>query len=84
MGNYHMNKRRKILKGKIVSDTADKTVVVLVNRFSKYPKYEKYVRISKRYKAHDEKNEYKKGDAVLIEECRPVSKDKRFKVISKT
>lgn len=75
---------KKRLKGKIISDAMGKTVVVLVERYAKHPKYRKYLRISKRYKAHDENNEYKKGDAVIIEECSPVSKDKKFKVISKS
>ncbi|MEK7575504.1 MAG: 30S ribosomal protein S17 [Patescibacteria group bacterium] len=73
----------KILKGKIVSDIMDKTVVVLVESFRKYPKYEKYMKISKRFKAHDEKNEYKKDDLVMIQECRPISKDKRFRILRK-
>ncbi len=73
----------KKLKGEIVSDAMDKTVTVLVSRYEKDPKYKKYVRLSKKYKAHDEKNEYKKGDKVFIEECRPVSKDKHFKVAGK-
>jgi small subunit ribosomal protein S17 len=73
----------KILKGKVVSDTMDKTVVVLVESFRKYPKYEKYMKISKKFKAHDEKNEYKKNDIVMIQECRPISKDKRFRVLQK-
>ena len=58
----------------------DKTVVVLVNRYVKNPKYGKYQQISKRYKAHDEKNEFKTGDAVVIEETKPISKDKTFLV----
>ncbi|MFA4890368.1 MAG: 30S ribosomal protein S17 [Candidatus Paceibacterota bacterium] len=75
---------KKKLKGAIVSDAMDKTVVVVVNRFKKHPKYQKYMKVSKKYKAHDEKNEYKKGEVVIIEECQPISKDKRFKVIGKT
>ncbi len=73
----------KKLKGEIVSDAMDKTVVVLVNRYKKHPKYKKYISVSKKYKAHDEKNEYKKGDKVVIEECRPISKDKHFRVAEK-
>ena len=73
----------KKLKGVIVSDKMDKTAVVLVNRYTKHPKYKKYLKISKKYKAHNENNEYKKGDRVIIEECRPMSKDKHFKIISK-
>ncbi len=73
----------KKLKGKIISDKTDKTVTVLVDRYTKHPKYGKYVRISKKYKAHDEANEHKAGDSVVIEECKPISKDKHFKVLKK-
>ncbi|MBU2109650.1 30S ribosomal protein S17 [Patescibacteria group bacterium] len=69
---------KKKLKGIVVSDAMNKTVVVIVNRYKKHPKYKKYIRISKKYKAHDENNQYKKGDKVVIEECRPKSKDKHF------
>jgi len=78
-----MEKIRKKLKGEIVSDKGDKTAVVLVNRFVKHKRYGKFVRKSKRYRVHDEKNEYKTGDKVTIEECRPISKDKHFRVIGK-
>lgn len=78
-----MDKLTKKLKGEIVSDKGDKTVVVLVGRFVKHKRYGKFVRKSKKYKAHDEKNEYKIGDKVMMEECRPISKDKHFKVVSK-
>lgn len=71
----------KKLKGIVVSDKMDKTAVVLVNRYVKHPKYKKYVKISKKYKAHDEEKKYKVGDVVIIEECRPISKDKHFKVL---
>ena len=71
------------LKGVVVSDKMQKTVVVLVNRFIKAPKYGKYVQKSKRYKAHDETNIYKTGDKVVIEETNPISKDKTFKVVGK-
>ncbi|MEK7131086.1 MAG: 30S ribosomal protein S17 [Patescibacteria group bacterium] len=73
----------KKLKGIIVSDAMDKTVVVSVDRFVKHPKYKKYVKKTKRYKAHDEKEEYNVGETVMIQECRPLSKDKHFKVLSK-
>lgn len=76
-----MPKRK--LTGKIVSDKMDKTVVIEVERIKAHPKYERRFKVSKKYKAHDEKNEYKEGDVVVIEECRPVSKDKKWKVISK-
>lgn len=75
--------QNKKLKGIIVSDAMDKTVVVSVDRFVKHPKYKKYVKKTKRYKAHDEKEEYNVGETVMIQECRPLSKDKHFKVLSK-
>ena len=74
-------KRR--LEGVIVSDKMQKTVVVAVTRFKKHPKYLKYHKVSRRFKAHDEENTYKIGDKVLIEETRPTSKDKRWKVVTK-
>ncbi len=71
----------KILSGVVVSDKMKKTVVVVVNRFVKHPKYGKYFKVSKKYKAHDENNDFKVGDKVKIMECPPISKDKRFKVL---
>jgi small subunit ribosomal protein S17 len=70
-----------ILKGIVVSAKMDKTVVVSVSRFIKHPLYGKFYKVSKKYKAHDEDNKYKVGDKVEIVETRPISKDKRFKVI---
>ena len=70
-----------ILKGVVVSDKMDKTVVVSISRFIKHPKYGKYYKVNKKYKAHDEENKCKLGDKVEITETRPISKDKRFKVI---
>lgn len=75
------NVTRRQLKGTVVSDKMTKTITVLVNRFEKHPKYGKYMKISKKYKAHDENNTFKTGDTVTIEECRPISKDKSFKVL---
>ncbi len=74
---------RKKVTGTVVSDKMDKTVVVNVSRYVAHKKYGKYYKIDKRYKAHDENNEYKVGDKVIIEETRPISKDKTFKVLSK-
>ena len=71
----------KVLKGIVVSDKMDKTVVVSVSRFVKHPLYGKFYKVSKKYKAHDADNKYKIGDKVEIVETRPISKDKRFKVI---
>lgn len=72
----------KTLKGIVVSDKMDKTIVVSVQRFVKHPLYGKFYKVSKKYKAHDENNSYKTGDKVEIIETRPISKDKRFKVVS--
>ena len=74
--------KRKLI-GKVVSDKMDKTVVVQVQRLKQHAKYRRFLRIHKKYKADDEKNEYKVGDRVVIEESRPLSKDKKWKVISK-
>ncbi|KKT79126.1 MAG: 30S ribosomal protein S17 [Candidatus Giovannonibacteria bacterium GW2011_GWB1_45_9b] len=75
--------RPKILKGIIVSDKMAKTRVVEVERYFKMPKYGKYIKRSKKFKAHDEANEYKSGEKVKIQETRPISKDKRWKIISR-
>jgi small subunit ribosomal protein S17 len=71
--------RRKLV-GRVRSDKMNKTVVVEVIRFKRDPVYKKYIRVRKRYKAHDEKNEYKVGDRVEIVEHRPLSKQKRWQV----
>ncbi len=76
-----MEKKKKILKGVVVSDKMDKTVVVSVSRFIKHPLYGKYYKVSKKYKAHDEQNKAKTGDTVQIVEVKPLSKDKRFSII---
>ncbi len=75
------DKNKKKLSGIVVSDKMNKTVVVSVSRFVKHPKYKKYIKKNKKYKAHDETNQYKVGDRVTIEETRPISKDKHFIVI---
>ena len=69
------------LKGIITSDKMQRTVVVRVNRWKKHPTYLKYRHVSQKFKAHDEKREYHAGDEVIIEETRPLSKDKRWRVI---
>jgi len=69
-----------ILKGVVVSDKMDKTVVVSVSRLIKHPLYGKFYKVSKKYKAHDEGNKYKVGDEVEIVETKPISKDKHFRV----
>lgn len=77
-----IKKTPKKLRGSVVSDKMDKTVVVLVDRFVKHPKYGKYQKVSKKYKVHDAENKCKIGDKVTIEECKPLSKDKSFRVIA--
>ncbi len=73
---------KKVLTGVVVSDKMQKTVVVRVERFVKHPKYGKYQKSSKKYKAHNENSEVKVGDKVTIRECRPLSKDKHFEVVT--
>mgnify|MGYP001602479300 FL=1 len=77
-----LTQKRK-LTGVVVSDKMSKTRVVSISRLKKHPKYLKYFKASSRFKAHDEKNEYKVGDTVIIEESRPISKEKKWKIISK-
>ena len=72
---------KRKLEGTVVSDKMDKTVVVEVTALKVHSKYKKRYKSSKKYKAHDEKNQYKVGDFVVIQECRPLSKDKRWRVI---
>ena len=71
---------KKQLIGLVASDKMAKTVVVEVTRRMRHPVYHKYVQSRQRYKAHDENNDAKVGDRVLIEECRPLSRDKRWRV----
>jgi len=73
--------RRKTRQGTVVSDAMEKTVVVSVERRVQHPLYGKRVNRWKKYHAHDETNEYRTGDVVIIEETRPLSKTKRWRVI---
>ena len=74
---------KRILVGTVVSDKTDKTVTVKVERKVKHPLYGKIIRRSKKYHAHDEGNEYKPGDTVRIEETRPISKTKTWRVLDR-
>jgi small subunit ribosomal protein S17 len=74
---------KRILTGTIVSDKTDKTVVVKVERRVKHPVYGKIIKLSKKYHAHDEGNEFKSGETVRIEETRPISKLKNWRVIDR-
>lgn len=72
---------RRTVVGKVVSDKMDKTIVVMVETYKKHPLYGKRVKYSKKYKAHDEQNLAKVGDIVEIMETRPISRDKRFRLV---
>jgi small subunit ribosomal protein S17 len=78
-----IGKKIRKLKGIVVSAKMQKTVIVAVTRLKKHPKYKKYFKVTKRYKAHDETNEYAVGDKVIIQETRPLSKEKHWKVTGK-
>ena len=75
---------KRILKGTVVSDKMDKTIVVLVERIKQHPRYKKRYKVHKKYKAHDPNNQHKVGDKVTIQESKPLSKDKRWAVIKST
>jgi len=72
---------KKRLKGTVVSNKMQKTVVVEVERVKEHPKYKRRYKVHKKYKAHYDKGEYHVGDKVTIEECRPISKDKKWRVV---
>lgn len=73
--------KKRTLTGKVTSDKCDKTVTVVVERMVKHPVYGKYVRRSTKFHAHDEENAAGQGDLVTIEECRPISKTKSWRVL---
>lgn len=73
---------RRVLEGDVVSDKTDKTITVLVERRFRHPVYKKYIKSTTKYAAHDETNQYKIGDRVSIIECRPISKSKRWTVVT--
>jgi small subunit ribosomal protein S17 len=77
-------RRRKSLSGLVVSDKMDKTIVVQIDRMVMHPAYKKFVKQRVTYKVHDELNNANVGDTVLIEECRPLSKQKRWRMKSVT
>ena len=74
---------KRVLTGTVVSDKADKTVVVRVERRGKHPLYGKIIKLSKKYHAHDEGNAYRQGEQVRIEECAPISKKKTWSVLDR-
>jgi small subunit ribosomal protein S17 len=73
--------RPRTFRGVVVSDAMDKTIVVRVDRTRVHPKYRKRYTVSRRYKVHDERNRYHVGDTVRFVECRPLSKEKRWRVL---
>ncbi len=75
--------QKRTLEGIVISDKMNKTRVVAIEQWKKMRKYLKYVRKLKRFKAHDEANEYKTGDRVIIEQTRPMSRDKNWKIVKK-
>ena len=78
-----MKKSPRTLKGVVVSDKMNLTAVVAVEKWRRDPRYLKYARHTSRFKAHNQENQYKAGDRVVIQETRPLSKEKRWKIIGK-
>ncbi len=76
------NEKLRTVTGRVVSDKMDKTITVMVERRVKHPIYGKYIKRSTKYLAHDEQNQAKQGDTVSITSCRPLSKNKTFKLVS--
>jgi small subunit ribosomal protein S17 len=74
--------KRKTKTGRVVSDRMDKTIVVSVERLARHPLYKRVIRLTTKFKAHDEANDAKIGDTVLIEESRPLSATKRWRLVS--
>jgi small subunit ribosomal protein S17 len=80
-GATHVQGKRKTKVGRVVSDKMDKTIVVSVERLTRHPLYKRVVRLTTKFKAHDEANEARIGDTVLIEESRPLSATKRWRLL---
>jgi len=73
----------RVFQGEVMSDKGEKTIIVRIDRVKVHPRYQKRYVSSKKYHVHDPKNEYKVGDVVKFEECRPLSKTKRWRVLNK-
>lgn len=82
MENKSKQPIKRTFQGIVVSDKMDKTIVVKIDRIKIHPKYKKRYKVSRRFKVHDPENKCKVGDKVTIVECRPLSKEKRWKVLS--
>lgn len=81
MTQHTQQPRQRSFEGVVVSDAMQKTIVVRVDRTVIHPQYKKRYQVSRRYKVHDEKEQYGVGDTVRFIECRPLSKDKRWRVL---
>jgi small subunit ribosomal protein S17 len=81
MEKENKKKIKRTFTGLVVSDKMDKTIVVKVESTKIHPRYLKRYKVAKKYKVHDEKNEHKVGDKVTFIECRPLSRDKRWKIV---
>ncbi len=81
MSGVKVERQRKTKVGRVVSDKMDKTIVVSVERLSRHPLYKRVVRLTTKFKAHDERNEARIGDTVRIEESRPLSASKRWRLV---
>jgi len=77
------NRILRKFNGQVISDKMDKTIIVRVERVKIHPVYKKRIRVSKKFKVHDSKNEFQIGDRVEFVECRPLSRDKRWRVLRK-
>ena len=82
MAGAEVQGKRKTKVGRVVSDKMDKTIVVSVERLTRHPLYKRVIRLTSKFKAHDELNEAHVGDTVLIEESRPLSATKRWRLVS--
>jgi small subunit ribosomal protein S17 len=79
--NQENKTKKRILKGVVVSDKMDKTIVVSVEGMKQHPAYKRRYKTFKKYKAHNPENKYKTGDKVMIRECKPISKEKKWIVL---
>jgi len=79
--NMNQDKRTRSIAGRVISNKADKTIAVMIERRVQHPLYKKFIRRSTKLLAHDENNECNPGDTVLIEECRPLSKHKSWRLV---
>jgi len=79
--NEEIDVNNRTLQGVVVSDKMDKTITVMIERKVKHPMYGKYIKRSTKVHAHDETNESKAGDTVIVEQCRPISKSKKWRLV---